>query len=110
MAVTVGTGGFTAGTGTQGINFGISNPIFIEADHGSSTTRHSKGFMYGGDQSTIPDQNAAPIDGKFLQIKNTAGTVVFEAIFTGMSGTTANFNRVINTLGSVTCLFRIGNE
>lgn len=110
MAVTVGTAGFTSGTGVQGIDFGISNPIFIEADYGSSTYKPSRGFMYGGDQSTIPNQNAVAVDGKFLQIKNSSNVVVYELVYTGNTGTVANFNRTINSIGSVDLLFRVGNQ
>lgn len=109
MASDVAIGGFTSGTGSRSINFGLGALSFIEADYGGTGNKHAKGFMFGGQQATIPDENASPIANKFLQIKNSGGTIVFEATYTGMTGSSANFTVATNTIGSVTCLFRFGN-
>lgn len=110
MAVNVGTATFTSGTGSQTINFGITGILWADIDYTSSSTKPARGFIYGGNQYTISDSAASPISGKALQIKDNSGTVVFEITYTSTSGTNITFNKTVNTLGTPSILFRVGNE
>jgi len=110
MAWNVAPGGFNPGTGTEVINFGMSGITNLDIEYAPSTGyKFSIGRVAGGNQFSIPDITSNVIVNKALQIKNTAGTVVFDATWVSFSGTSATFTKNVNSIGVVTCLFKLGN-
>lgn len=101
-------GGFTAGTGTEIINFGMTGITNLDIWYKSTTNKPSEGHVAGGNQFCYPDNSTTPTN-KALVIKDSAGTIIFDATWTSFTGTTGVFTKNVNTLGVVTCLFKFGN-
>lgn len=92
MASNTGTASFTPSTGSKTINVGMTGISWMEVEFGSTTIRHSKGYIYGGNQFCYPDPNSDVVTGKAIQVKNNAGTVILEGTWTSFTGTSVNFN------------------
>lgn len=104
-------GGFTAGTGNEDIDLQLASITNIELEHGSSATRHASGITIIGGNSYCYVDNTSDSVAKALEIKNTAGTIVFSATYvSNPSGTNHRFNKSTNTLGTVNVTFRVSDN
>ena len=108
MASNIGTATFTSGTGAKSFNIGVSGTTWMELEFGNSAYKHSRGFIYGGNQYSFSDESSPAVT-KALQIKDNSGTVVFEGTWTNFTGTNVNFNVTTNTLGTPTVLLKFGS-
>lgn len=108
MAVNGGPATFTGGTGVKSIAIGMT-PTWMEIEFGSSSIRHSTGYIYGGNQYSYPDYNSSLTSGKAIQVKDNSGTVILEGTWTGFSSNNANFNITTAPATMPQMLLKFGN-
>jgi len=111
MAWKILKGGFTSGTGNEDLDLQLTGITVIDLEHGSGTTQHASGtVVIGGNSYCYVTSNSDSV-AKALEIKNTAGTVVFSCVYvSNPSGTDHRFNKTVNTLGTVNVTFKVANN
>ena len=107
MASNTGTASFPAGTGVKSINVGML-PNWMQIDFGGSGIKHSRGFIYGGNQYSYSDDTSSTVT-KAIQVKDTSGTIILEGTWTSFSTTYANFNITTAPATSPQMLLTFGN-
>jgi len=115
MALDGGNANIGVGTGAKSINMGVSltSMTWLKAYYQNTGYKSFRGFSYTGTtyQYCFPDGDTTPfVVGKFIQIRNSSGTIVIEGTFTGFSGNNITLNITTNTSASpLSVLFEWGN-